>query len=45
MTDELKGYIGLNKHYEHLTAKHSAGEYVCALSGALPLMTLKVSGL
>ena len=34
MTDELKGYIGLDKPYNHLTVKHSAGEYVCPLSGA-----------
>ena len=34
MTDELKGYIGLNKHYEHYTVKHSVGEYVDPWSGA-----------
>ena len=33
-TDEYKGYIGLDKHFEHYTVKHSAGEYVCPLSGA-----------
>lgn len=34
MTDELKGYIGLDKDYTHLTVKHSAGEYFCPVSGA-----------
>ena len=34
MTDELKGYIGLGKDYNHLTVKHSHGEYVCPASGA-----------
>ena len=34
MTDELKGYIGLDKDYNHLTVKHSAGEYFCHASGA-----------
>ena len=34
MTDEYKGYKGLDKDYNHLTVKHSAGEYVCPLSGA-----------
>ena len=33
-TDEYKGYIGLDKHFKHFTVKHSAGEYVCPLSGA-----------
>ena len=33
-TDEYKGYIGLDKHYKHLTVKHSAGEYVDKLTGA-----------
>ena len=32
-TDEYKGYIGLDKHYNHLTIKHSTGEYVCPLRG------------
>ena len=34
MTDELKGYKGLNKDYNHLTVKHSAGQYFCSASGA-----------
>ena len=34
MTDELKGYGGLDKDYNHLTVKHSAGEYFCPASGA-----------
>ena len=34
MTDELKGYIGLDKDYIHLTVKHSAGQYFCPVSGA-----------
>ena len=33
-TDEYKGYIGLDKHYNHLTVNHSAGEYVNLLTGA-----------
>ena len=33
-TDELKGYIGLDKHFEHFTVKHSAGEYVDPFTGA-----------
>jgi len=27
-SDEHKGYTGLNKHYDHQTVVHSAGEYV-----------------
>ena len=34
MTDELKGYIGLDKDYNHLTVKHSAGQYFCSASGS-----------
>ena len=34
MTDELKGYIGLDKDYNHLTVKHSAGQYFCPASGS-----------
>ena len=33
-TDEYKGYIGLNKHFEHYTVKHSSGEYVDPFTGA-----------
>ena len=33
-TGELKSYIGLDKHYNHFTVKHSSGEYVCPFSGA-----------
>ena len=33
-TDEYKGYIRLDKHFNHFSVKHSAGEYVCPLSGA-----------
>ena len=29
MTDEYQSYRGLDKHFKHLTVKHSAGEYVC----------------
>ena len=34
MTDEYKGYKGLDKHFEHLTVKHSSDEYFCPLTGA-----------
>lgn len=34
MTDEYYSYRGLEKHFKHLTVKHSAGEYVSQLSGA-----------
>ena len=34
MTDEYQSYRELEKHFKHLTVKHSAGEYVSQLSGA-----------
>lgn len=34
VTDELKGYKGLNKTFHHISIKHSHGQYVCEASGA-----------
>ncbi|MDE0151108.1 MAG: IS1595 family transposase [Bdellovibrionales bacterium] len=33
-TDEARGYIGLNKHYNHVTVSHSKGQYVDHKTGA-----------